>query len=295
MKDELMKLKIARALCNNTKNNTKTLDIRFIDEILDIAIDGKKLNDYVKSYEVNVSELKDNIAEYNGETKKITVYEKSMCERLLVDLVNTTTCYDVNDFEKELLINSFIAQVLLHEVEHANQKRIIENENGLESSILKLCEFEISPKTEILFEKGGYDSLLEKLHIAARLFKYKVLYNELYDYAPHERLAEIKSNQEIVDSLSFIDRNNIVMRKREIRKLKSVLSGYDDTFSPTITYLSKQANEKLKQFDWYSDSEEETIKLSKEKYNLKDRMKFGLPIDKKEKQFVKEIYIDMSC
>ena len=58
MKDELMKLKIARALCNNTKNNTKTLDIRFIDEILDIAIDGKKLNDYVKSYEVNVSELK---------------------------------------------------------------------------------------------------------------------------------------------------------------------------------------------------------------------------------------------
>lgn len=295
MKDELMKLKIARSLYNNPNDNLKALDIKFIDEILDIAVNSKELNDYVKAYEVNTSEVKSNVAEYDGETKKIVIYEKSMCERILFDLINTTICYDVNDFEKRLFINSFLVQVLLHEIEHANQKRIIENENGLEASILKLCEFEISPKSELLFEKSETGKLLAKLHVAARLFKYKVLYKELYDYAPHERLAEIKSNQEIADSLSFIDRNNIVMKKREISKLESVLRGYEGTFSPTINYLYNQDRiQELKSFDWYSDSEEEAIKLSKERYNLKDRMKYGLPIDEKEHQFVKEIFRDMS-
>ena len=295
MKDELMELKIARALCNCTKNNQKTLDIKFIDEILDIAINSKELNDYVKSYEVNISEVNDNVAEYDGENKKIVIYEKSMCERIIHDLINTTICYDVNDFEKRLFINSFLAQVLLHEVEHANQKRIIENENGLESSILKLCELEIRPKSEFIFEKSETGKLLEKLRLAARLFNYRVIYKELYDYAPHERLAQIKSYQEIIDSLCFIDRHSIVTRKKEIEKLGTVLNGYDDTSSPTITYLSNQGREKeLKQFDWYSDDKEEAIKLSKEKYNLKDRMKYGLPIDEKEHQLVKEIHQDMS-
>lgn len=289
MKDELMKLKIARALCDNTK----IYDRNFISEILDIAVNSKGLNDYVKTYEVNASEVKNNVAEYNGETKRITVYEKSMGERILADLFHTTAGY--SDFEKRLSINAFIAQILLHEVEHANQKRIVKTENDLEAQILKLCEFEINPKIETLVETGNIDMEEAKLYIETKLHKYTTIYNELYEYAPDERLAQIKSYQEIIDSLGFIDRHSIVTRKKEIEKLGTVLNGYDDTSSPTITYLSNQGREKeLKQFDWYSEDKEKAIKLSQDKYTLRYRMKYGLPIDEKEHQLVKEIHQDMS-
>lgn len=289
MKDELMKLKIARELCDNSK----IYDVKFIDKILDIAINSKGLNDYVKDYEVSSNEDKSNVAEYNGETKKIVVYEKNMGDKIFNDLLHTTKAY--SETEKRLYINSFIAQVLLHEVEHANQKRIVKTENGLESSLLKLCEFEISPKIETLLKNGKIDIMEAQLYIETKLNKYTTIYTELYECAPHERLAQIKSYQEIIDSLGFIDRYNIVTRRKEIEKLGTVLNGYDDTHSPTITYLSNQGREEeLKQFDWYNEDENESIRLSKERYNLKDRMKFGLPIDSKERQFVKEIRQDMS-
>lgn len=289
MKDELMKLKIARALCDNKK----IYDRNFISEILDIAVNNKGLNDYVKNYEIITSKDKRNVAEYNGETKKIVVYEKNMGEKILGDLIFTTAGY--SDFEKRLFINSFVAQILLHEVEHANQKRIVKTANDLEAQILKLCEFEISPKIETLVETGNIDMEEAKLYIQTKLHKYTTIYNELYEYAPDERLAQIKSYQEIIDSLGFIDRHSIVTRKKEMEKLGTVLNGYEDTSSPTITYLSNQGREKeLKQFDWYSEDKEEAIKLSQDKYTLRYRMKYGLPIDEKEHQLVKEIHQDMS-
>ena len=288
---ELMDLKIARLLCDYTKNS-KVYDVKFIDAVLDIAVNGKKLNKYLRNYEINMSELKANAAEYNGETKKVVIYKKSMCDYFRT-IFKTISMFPIE--ERILYMNSVAAQVLLHEVEHANQKKIIDTEDGIESRILKLCEFEDMSKIEILLDRGEINEDEVELYIGTKLDRYSRNYTKLYDYAPHERLAQIKSYQEIIDALKFIDIFSKVTKDKEYNKLENVLRGYEDTFSPTIIYLNEQGrNKDLKKFDWYSDDKEEAIKLSKEKYNLKDRMKYGLPVNKDEYQFVKKIYEDMT-
>jgi hypothetical protein len=291
IKKELMSLNIARLLAEYLSEN-KIYDIRFIDRILNTAIESKGLENYISNYEYNVSDIIKKAADYNGETKRIVIYGRSM-----IDFFESQSEY-TNTFTEEerlLYMNTVLTQTLLHEVEHANQNKKINTEDNLEAQILRLCKIKDVSKIQRLVEQGEITEDDGKKYLETKQKEYITTYHKLYDYAPHERLAEIKSHQEIIDALGYIDRYSIVTRSQEIDKLGNVLRGYDDTFSPTITYLNAQGrNKDLKQFDWYSDDEEEAIKLSKERYSLKDRMEYGLPVDNQEYQFVNKILKGMT-
>lgn len=288
--NEKTQLQLARLLYDYSLDN-KMINKTYIDKLMDVIINGKGLNDYVEKYEI--SEKNSNMtAGYVYSSKKITIYAKKIYEILLNEMQYTTL---LPEDERYLFMNSMMTQIILHELEHANQRRIIDSENNLEANILKLCEFKELTEIDELVSKGIIKSIEAKYYKTIKMSEYIDTYHELYDYAPHERLAQIKSYQELIDALRLFKDNSRIIEFEEFYKLGNILNGYKDTSSPTIDYLNTQGrNEELKSFDWYSDDEDESIKLSQDKYTLRDRMKYGLPIDEKEHQYVKEIFRDMS-
>ncbi|MGM9850332.1 MAG: hypothetical protein ACI31V_05505 [Bacilli bacterium] len=286
--NEKMQLELARLLYDYSLNN-KMINKTYIDKLMDIIINGKGLNDYVEKYEI--SEKNSNMtASYIYSSKKITIYCKKLYEDFLNEMQYTIL---LPEDERYLFMNSMMTQIILHELEHANQRRIIHNENNLEANILKLCEFDFHKYEKI--KKGLTSKTTANLYMIEKMMEYMDNCEALYDYAPNERLAQIKSYQELIDALRLFKDNSRIIEFEEFYKLGNILNGYKDTSSPTIDYLNTQGrNEELKSFDWYSDDEDESIKLSQDRYTLRDRMKYGLPIDEKEHQYVKEIFRDMS-
>lgn len=274
--------------------NKKIINGDYIDKLIEIVVNGKELKEYVKDYKIDNKTIQENniIANYDASTKIINLYWKELYNYLKESM---EYMYLFTETETHLYLNLIATQIILHEIEHANQLKIMDKENNIESRILKLCEFEEKSEIEALIKRGKISEVEAYLYRIQKMDEYIEKYYKYYLYVPHERLAEIKTYQEIIDTLYVIKEHaKNIIKFEESNKLASALRGYNnDSYSPTITYLTNQDRIKdLKEFDWYSDNKEETIKLSKEKYNLKDRMKYGLPIDEHEHQFVKEIFLD---
>ena len=154
---------------------------------------------------------------------------------------------NINKFEETLYINLSILQILLHEIEHANQQKISYNSNTLEALIIRLS----------YLVNNGYSE-------------------KLYEFCPEERLAEIKSFEEISSILSYINNRLILLPDIiEMEKLKRQLRGYhykkNFVTVPIVEYftLGNKGN-LLEAFD-LSDS-------VLNNYTLDDRYKYGFPI-----------------
>ena len=175
-----------------------------------------------------------------------------MDQLLLEDLKKYV--YIENDLTKYLYYNLRILQVILHEVEHANQHKIYKD-NTLESFILRISQLVPEEK-------------------------------QIYEYAPMERFAEIKS---------FNDINEIICEYRNDKELnflinqallKRKLRGYHyinkNITSPTISYFIKGDKEYLlNSFDWFK-KEDYTLNDVTNKYDLNERLFYGFPISKTE-------------
>ena len=120
--------KVLKIIYNKSINN-KIIDINDIDKILELLINEKQLNNYVLNIDVQ-SIRSNNLASYSSHSKKITIYSYTI-ELMLKNIENNIL--NISDFEKILYKNLSLLQVLLHEIEHANQERIAYIENTLES------------------------------------------------------------------------------------------------------------------------------------------------------------------
>lgn len=162
-----------------------------------------------------------------------------------------------NDFEKNMYKNLLILQILLHEIEHANQEKNFYSENNLETFILRLSNF-------VKYDDG------------------------LYDINPEERFAEIKSYQEIILMVDNIKTKfEILFQLLQTDKLQRQLKGYSYyqpiINSPLTTYFKQSKKENLlNAFDWYSDNYENTLNCVTLNYNLNERLFYGFPISKIE-------------
>ena len=74
------------------------------------------------------------LAEYRPNRKLIRIYSETM-ERMLEDHDRYQELF--NGIEQIFYKNVLITQIILHELEHVNQRRIIEKEDTLESKVLK--------------------------------------------------------------------------------------------------------------------------------------------------------------
>ena len=285
--------------------NDSTISEKYIEKLIDTVVRKKGIKDYVKSYEIDKNNNGRTQALYNPRTRTISLYPNSKAEKHnYYDMVCALT---FSNREYKLYTYSTISQMILHELEHANQERIKYREDSLESKILRLSDFDydrIPPMSKDYIEdfmknNNGlsneefaeiYMNMVDEYEEKC-LDEYMRIYHENYSCAPNERLAEIKSVNEIIDALDLIESDR-VMQHMMINKYESMRSGYTETYSPTIKYFNVQGkSNELKKFDWYSEDEEETKKLSKEIYCLQDRIKYGLPLYDDECEKLEDTYI----
>ncbi|MGM9878491.1 MAG: hypothetical protein ACI31R_00450 [Bacilli bacterium] len=222
----------------------KTLDLKDIEKILDQLIIKKQLNEYISNMKVQQIRSK-KLASYSNYTKTITIYS-NVIDLMIQNINNQLKIND--DLTKNLYINLSILQVIMHEVEHANQEKIIDTTNNLESFILKLSELVPENST-------------------------------LYECTPEERLAEIKSYKEILSLISiFNSKPKQINELIEIDSLQRSLRGYhyenQIVTTPLMTYFEKGNKPELLAPLSINDNKERIISI----YNLEDRFKYGLPI-----------------
>lgn len=226
--------------------SNQILNFRDIEKILELLIIEKHLNDYIS--DINVQHIRsNNLASYSNYTKKITIYiEKvdQMVRNIETNILNT------NILEIMLYKNLSILQVLLHEIEHANQQKFAYTENNIEALIIRLS----------YLVKDGYCT-------------------PLYEYCPEERMAEIKSYNEVIILVSYL--NNKLTTLNEIlgmEELKRLLRGYHyknaEINIPIEDYFVLAGKKNL--FDSLD------ISNNLEGYSLNERLKFGFPISKDE-------------
>lgn len=241
---------VIELIYNKSKDN-KTLGIKDIDTILENLINEKSLNEYVLSINIQSKRSK-SLASYSNYTKTVTLYLGTI-ELMLKNI--ETNIFNVNSFEKTFYKNISILQALLHELEHASQEKMIFTENSLEAFIMRLsnllCEF---------YQK------------------------QLYEYSPEERLAEIKSFEEILYSVrECLKKYKSLVKLIEIEKSQRLLRGYhlvnNMINSPLIYYFKNGKKEDLLKlaFSWYNDFDK-TFNEVRNTYDLNKRLKYGLPI-----------------
>lgn len=233
---------ILRIIYDKTINN-KILNFKDIEKILELLVIEKCLNEYILN--INVQPIRsNNLASYSNYTKKITIYTE-MVKQMVKDIKNNIL--NTNNFETILYINLSILQILLHEVEHANQQKIAYNDNTLEALIIRMS----------YLVNNVYDE-------------------KIYEYCPEERLAEIKSFEEINNLISYINKDLTSLPDiLKTEKLKRQLRGYhyknDCINIPIVDYFSYgNKQELLAGIDLTSN----VIK----NYTLSERFKYGFPI-----------------
>ncbi len=233
---------ILKIVFDKTKNN-EILNLKDIEKILELLVVEKSLNEYILNIDVQLVRS-NNLASYSNYTKKITIYTKTI-DQMVKDI--DSNILNINKFETSLYKNLSILQVLLHEIEHANQQKIAYHNNNLEALIIRLS----------YLVNNGYDE-------------------KLYEFCPEERLAEIKSFEEINTMISYINNKlDLLPNVIETEKLKRQLRGYhyknNFVTVPIVEYFTIGNKEKLL----------EALDLSKatlNKYALNDRYKYGFPI-----------------
>ncbi len=233
----------------NYSTQGKIVDENLMRKIIAIMIDIKNINEYVSKFELSSSTGYET-AVYLSEDKTIRVYDS------VIDLIRNKKIISLFKTEEIILFyNLLIVQILLHELEHANQWKIMDNEDTIEAFILKIS-YSVS-------EKQAFN---------------------IYEIMPNERLAEIKSFNEINKLIKPIENE-----KREIANfmfiswLEKKLRGYHYTDKsvtvPIVNFLVQTGNEELiENFDWFDINYLKSLKLSLSMYSLDERMNYGFPI-----------------
>lgn len=265
MEGELLSL-----LCDYS-NKGLIADRNYIVKFIEIVSYYSKLHENVKSVVFEpVGEKKETLASYSFDEKKIYYFYKTVEEQ--IDNNPYQRFIPKNEFV--FYKNSIISSLLLHELEHVKQFKMILENNDLESEILRL-----SRKDNLL--------LCDQKIADEKKQEAKYIYDKYYYFSPEERLAEIRAHINM-NNIIFPIKNFVpnVLKMEEILAYKNMLKGYklnSTLISPTIYYLSlKGKSNELEKFDWYDSSLKKSIKKSKARYDLNSRLQLGLPIEEKE-------------
>ena len=239
-------------LIYNTSINKQILTKKQIVAISEVLISMKKLDKYVS--DIEVSKINNwTMGLYNTQTKEIKYFINSLYYHLQILEKHYENNNILNDeISKYLFKNAMIMQVILHEIEHANQDRKVKNENNFERDL-------------IFYANNS-----------------SIDYQYYYEYNPFERLAEYYSFNEIMD-LFKIYNNKSVNNALLYEYVNKLLNGYYYDFKevltgPTLEYFISSGN--------YERLNDLKLGIDKNKiynsYDLFYRIKYGLPITLEE-------------
>ena len=262
----------------------KQIGRAYVEKVVNLNVDYYNLGKFVKKvvFMEENPQNKKSYAGYSYNDRCVVLFTGKLADMIL----------EREDYipRKQLLLckNIRVTQSILHEIEHAKQAKIMEDRKDDESEILKVTG--TSRSQEIIKDR------LKSLGVGSNTIKI-ILNDKLkicadyYNFAPHERLAEINSNEKILEIINpmknyipeIYDRITFGVTSNRIRGYK-----YNNSLiSPTIFFLKKQNEEALlKRFEWYDENHNIALEKSKRIYNLEKRIKLGLPIS--EDEYAKE-------
>ncbi len=280
-----MKSKLLKLLYEYSANG-KLVDGKYIQELIEIVVDSKDIVDYAGGLIITDkdSRLRDPnslLAVYYPNRKLIAVYLDAIEEML-----KSYNAYQemFSSTEELFYKNLLVTQVVLHELEHANQRKIMDKEESLEGDILRASILEQDQDFILKLTRAG----LTRKQIELILETQKTMKSEGGLTLPDERLAEIKSHEEVASVLTEISSevpNLVDFEKTSI--LESKLRGYTYDkgmiVSPTIDYLvSTGKSLALQKFEWFNKDSRACLKNVQSMFSLDERLTYGLPIDSSE-------------
>lgn len=229
--------------------NNQIISISDIGKIVELLVVNKDLHKYISNIKVQQIGSK-NLASYSNYEKSIIIYS-NVIDLMLYNIEKHIKL--INEFERNLYKNLLILQVVFHEIEHANQDKIMFTENNLEAFIIRLS---------LMVNNNDF----------------------LYEFDPKERFAEIKSFREIISTINpIVNKIKNTSNLIQIEKLQRLMRGYHyeekEIKSPFITYFTLgDKSFLLNAFEWYSNDYEKTLTQTLELYEIQNRLKYGFPI-----------------
>lgn len=262
LKEEQMVEEISKVIYDYQKKD-KRVDKYFIAKLVEIMVSAKGLHQYITDIEFH-KYSKRYLALYDDKTLK--VYKKSIEE----DAEQFISKHNYYMYYK-------VVEILRHEVEHANQEKMVEEQDSiLEAQLLKIC-FAIFPKYhEYIFQLPLPIFFIWNIAVILHAKKDFKKYIENWEYAPQERMAEIRANA-LVLTLLEQEKLQSIQEIFESDMLFALLQGYDKPLGPTDFYFSELG---------FSQKWEKVEKLSF--LSLEEKLLFGFPLTLEEVNEVKQ-------
>ena len=274
-----MELQILRLIYNYSVFN-KTVDKAFVEKIVEIYISNKGLKDYVKNI-IFTNNLHRNLfgsftSSYDFLNKELLIDFKAMQNS--VESMNEYNTF-FNELERLIFKNLIIAQIILHSLESAIQKKQIDDER------------DTSIETQLIRESFKFAEIISKKQIdpmSLDFYEFCRLKESIFYYCnldPAAKLADINSLQTILLSMEPIKKripNLYEFIEVSLEKIK--LCGYQEPridikeVCPTQIFLNGFNPLSWYKLDFYDLNNEQLMKNVTEKYTLDKRLSLGLPI-----------------
>ena len=257
-----------------------------VKEISWLFIYEKKLQEQVKEVKTNekIRAFREGVGEYDSTNKQITLFHKMIA---FAAQLEDQSVFCFSPTERYFFYNLFFLKALRHEIEHANQEKIMHDQqrsDTIEARLLKLCQIQFDQKYVLSCLMKGMSIEQIKKDIETKVQKQKATYQTHYKIAPEERLANYHAVQEGLKLISPLESQlSHILRGEKAKYIQIKLEGYNTELSPTITYLRKLGLDKeLRDFDWYDENDSRCLKKSQDNYSLETRLQYGLPISREE-------------
>lgn len=267
----------------------KIADREFVLELFDIVVKGKELGDFVEKpdfqskytstlYPIEGSDVH---AEYNTRTKAFIVYNSAFD-------VSECSKYDkyYNGIERIMSRNLLVAQRVLHDIMHVEQRKIDElgSEDQIKGDLIKNSLY-IGGKEFHMDDARTIEELTKYIQYAIDAL---AQYHELYDFNPTERLADIESYELLLESLEPIREEIPELYKfYSLAVPEYMIRGFARSINygmpPSEKFLTDMGLSEVWQgFDFYDPNREVMLENAVKKHSLKKRLSLGLPITKEE-------------
>ena len=277
---------IAKLVFDYTINNLYA-DKYFIHRVIDAVMTERKLDGYIIDITYN-NDIDGCL--YNPIEKHLNISLKE--------------CFKGNKFifsNKILISNLTVVLSIFHELDHTLLAK--EEKEGMNTLDIQLTNmiYDIADPKILTMPDEEFDKLSEKeqnemrkelISSVLKIGRRGCLYNAHNDMAPHERRANINSYIDLdavfnilsSTSLKDLDKVRLFELKHFLKKCKY---GYKTdgvvTNAPSFRYVELAGNiKKLKTIDIYTPDRKQAVLNAKERYSLRERLLYGLPLNDKE-------------
>lgn len=259
--------------------NGKLADQKFIYKLITIVVNKKGTNNYVRTITFDNNE-DTAYSTYNIFDRQIIVHNRAI-SYFFNHRYNIDT--ELQDYEKTMWRNLKVAQIILHELEHAYQSKVFDEKNNitLEEKIISICLQSTKIFEDPTFLKQIQTGKVSIQEALLKLLNMKNIYEQNYKFNPLERLAQIKSLNILVSSLEVIQHDVPKLYSYEKDNLLvEMLNGYSEQEKcPTYIYLNSIGKlDEWQKLSFYHEDEEKLENNARVQYKFTKRLTLGLPI-----------------